>query len=436
MNQPKHLLRYRRAKIRFISRLLDHYVHQVQRKHQPIIIAVTGTIGKTSAKVAIAQLLATRNSVYVECNNYNSDRMIRLNFFGLASPDRSRRLAHWVPILLEVRRRAKNFPYDIVVLEMAESRHASLKKFIAKLRPDIVVVTGVTPVHLAYFKTFDKVVNAVWSLASLCKTIIYNADFPELTTLPAADPECSYGLKNGATRAVNLRKGKEGKLCATVTNAGGKIEVQTQLIGTQSVYALAAAVAVAHKLGWKQSAIKSALAAITPVPGRLQALKGINDTLLLDDSFNASPVSMRAAIDTLATYKGTKIAVLGSMNELADDTQSAHEEVGRYVAGRADYLITIGSVAKKYLVPAALDAGMDKDKVASFNRANQAGALLRELAQPNTTFLFKGSQGAIYIEEAIKFVLEEMHDPQLELVRQDRAWKRRKKGHFAEEAMA
>jgi UDP-N-acetylmuramoyl-tripeptide--D-alanyl-D-alanine ligase len=435
MNQPKHLLRYRRAKIRFISRLLDHYVHQVQKKHQPVIIAVTGTIGKTSAKVAIAQLLATRNSVYVECNNYNSDRMIRLNFFGLASPDRSRRLTHWVPILLEVRRRAKNFPYDIVVLEMAESRHASLKKFIAKLRPDIAVVTGVTPVHLAYFKTLDKVVTAVWSLASLCKTVIYNADFSELSALSGADPKNSYGLKEGATRAVNMRKGEAGKLSVVVATSGKKIEAQTQLIGTQSVYALAAAVAVAHKLGWKQSAIKSALAAITPVPGRLQALKGIHDTLLLDDSFNASPVSMRAAVDTLATYSGKKIAVLGSMNELADDTQAAHEEIGRYVVGKVDYLITIGSIAKKHLASAALEAGMDEDRVISFNRANQAGAVLREFARPNATFLFKGSQGAIYIEEAIKFVLENPHDPQVELVRQDRAWKRRKKGYFAEEAM-
>lgn len=434
MNQPKYLLRYRRAKIQLIVRMLDYYVHQVRRTRKLTIIAVTGTIGKTSAKVAIAQLLSTRKSVYIKCNNYNSDRMIRLNFFGLESPDFSRRMLSWLPVLLKVRRLAKNFPYDAVVLEMAESRHVSLKHFIARLKPEIAVVTGITPVHLTYFKTFDRVVDAVWGLASLCETIIYNADFTELAALPNADVAKSYGLRHGAVRCQNVRKDKGAGLSVTVSYGNKRATVETQLIGPQSVYALAAAVAVAHELGWTQKQIFEAIPLVTPVPGRLRPLKGINDTLLLDDSFNASPVSMQSALDTLASYKGYRVAVLGSMNELADEAVGAHEEIGVYTAVKADYLITIGHLAKQHLARAAIVAGMDKVNVASFDRANQAGSLLQKLARLNTTFLFKGSQSEIYVEEAIKFLLPNLDASDAGLVRQDRAWKRRKKGYFAEEA--
>lgn len=428
----KLLLKYRRAKIRLICKKLDYYIQKIVRNQDIKVVTVTGTIGKTSAKVAITQLLSNKYDTFIEVENSNSDRTIRLNFFGLQSPDHSRRLIMWLPLLRQAKHLAKNFPYKVVVLEMAESRQKSLESFIASIKPDIAVVTGVSPVHMRYFKTIDKVVEATWSLAKLADHIIYNADFAELTKLASSQINTEgYGLKKGDISIENITRNKKGTLDVNLMIRQKSIRVHTNLIASQSLYALLAATAVAHQLGWTVEQISHFLNTIQPIQGRTNPLDAINDSLIIDDSFNASPITMFASLQTLSEIPGYKIAVLGSMNELGSISRSEHHKVGKRVAEVADILITVGIEAQRYLAPAAIQAGMPVTSVFSFDKSNQTGDCLRSVIKKQSVILFKGSQGGIYIEEAIKFVLQ---DPQLTselLVRQKGEWQRRKKDYFS-----
>lgn len=425
------VFKYRRAKIDLIGKVLDHYVQKAISNHDIKIVTVTGTIGKTSAKVAISQLLATKYTTFIEDKNHNSDRAIRLNFFGIDFPDHSRRMIVWMRVLHKVRKVAKNFPYEVVVLELAESRHSSLKKFVTSITPDIGVVTAVSPVHMSYFKTFEKVVTGTWSLVEPSKSIVYNADFAELAELASSQKNSyGYGLKIGDLRASNIHRDKSNRLGCNLIVGKENIAIKTNLVASQALYSMLAAVSVAKKFGWSTEEIIEGVSKITPVAGRMNIIAGIKDSVLIDDGFNASPISVIAALKTLSEMSGYKIAVLGSMNELGTSSVAQHEKVGQMAAQTADVLITVGLVAKQYLAPAALKNGMKPENIFSFDKSNQTGACLRKVIKSHSTILFKGSQGDIFIEEAIKFVMLEPETAKDQLVRQKEEWLRRKKGFF------
>lgn len=425
------LFKYRRLKIKFIAIFLDHYVRLATRKHDIKIVAVTGTIGKTSAKVAISQLLASKHRVHIEDQNHNSDRAIRLNFFGVEFPHKSRQMIRWVPVILEVRRLAKNFPFDVVVIEMAESRHASLKKFIAQLQPDIGVITAVSPVHMRYFKSLDRVVKATWDLVNLSKKVVYNIDFKELENLATnTNNSISYGIDNGKVRFTEIKRDKNNYLNGHITIGKQSLQVKTNFIAEQSIYSLLAATTTAIELGWDLEDVVKNIKNIKSVSGRMNVIPGIKDSIIIDDSFNASPIAVKAALKTLSELDGYKIVVLGSMNELGEESAKEHAQIGIMASKIADIIITVGSESKKYLAPAAAKAGFDKDNIYSFNKSNQAGECLNKVLKPKSTILFKGSQGGIYIEEAIKFIMKDPKSAQDILVRQKKEWLRRKKGYF------
>jgi UDP-N-acetylmuramoyl-tripeptide--D-alanyl-D-alanine ligase len=426
------LFKYRRLKIKFIAIFLDHYVRLATKKHDIKIVAVTGTIGKTSAKVAISQLLSSKHRVHIEDQNHNSDRAIRLNFFGVEFPHNSRQMIRWIPVILEVRKLAKNFPFDVVVIEMAESRHASLKKFISEIQPDIGVITAVSPVHMRYFKSLSRVVEATWGLVNLSKKVIYNSDFRELKNLAKViDNNIGYGIDDGKVKFTNIKRDNNNKLTGQLSIGQQHVEIHTNFIAEQSLYSLLAAATTAIELGWDLEDVAKNAKYIKPVNGRMNTLIGKNNSVIIDDSFNASPIAVKAALKTLSEFDGYKIAVLGSMNELGDDSAKEHAQIGALTAKIADIIITVGSESKKYLVPAAVKAGFDKRNIYSFNKSNQVGDCLNQVLRPKSTILFKGSQGGIYIEEAIKFVMKDPSSASETLVRQKKEWLRRKKNYFS-----
>lgn len=432
MKKRSTLFKYRRLKIKFVALALDHYVRKVRKNTNTKVIAVTGTIGKTSAKVAISQLLKDKYTLHIEEQNHNSDRGIRINFFGLDFPDKSRQLVRWVPVILKIRKLSKNFPFDVVVIEMAESRHKSLQSFIAEIKPDIGVITSVSPAHMSYFKTLDNVVKATWGLVSLCKVVIYNSDFAKLKEL-AKDQKntIGYSLTNADISLSNIIRSKDYYYQATLKIGSSKKTVKTNFIAKQSLYSMLAAAATASQLGWSIDEIVKSTTNIRPVPGRMRLLKGKQNSTIIDDCFNASPIAMKAAIDAFKDFKGYKIAVIGSMNELGSESQKAHEEIGKQVASVADVLITVGSEAKRYIATSAIKNGMNKNSVYSFAKSKQLNKVLNKVIKPNSILLFKGSQGGIYLEEAIKFVLAEDMNADKLLIRQKNEWLRRKNGYFA-----
>jgi UDP-N-acetylmuramoyl-tripeptide--D-alanyl-D-alanine ligase len=200
------------------------------------------------------------------------------------------------------------------------------------------------------------------------------------------------------------------------------------MIAEHSLDALSAGAIIANKLGISIDEINSAISEITNPAGRMNTLMGKQDSLIIDDSYNASPEATIAALDALYEVHGTKkIAILGNMNELGDYSQEAHELVGSYCdPKKLDLVITIGPDANKFLAEAAQERGC---KVVTANSPVEAGEIVLKNLVTNSVVLVKGSQNKVYAEEAIKTLLANPEDS-YKLVRQSEAWLNIKRNQF------
>ena len=177
------------------------------------------------------------------------------------------------------------------------------------------------------------------------------------------------------------------------------------------------------------AAIVRGVEMIRPVSGRMNILKGANGSTIIDDTYNSSPAAARMAIQTLVNLPAPQhIAILGSMNELGASSQYEHEQIGRMCTPELlDWVVTIGDEAAKYLAPVAQANGCT---VKSFPDALSAGAYIHQYVEPGAVILAKGSEGGIFVEEAIKVILHSIND-NAKLVRQTPAWLEAKSQFFA-----
>ena len=167
---------------------------------------------------------------------------------------------------------------------------------------------------------------------------------------------------------------------------------------------------------------------IKAVPGRMNVLKGIDNTIVIDDSYNSSPLAASSALQVLyAQQAPQRIAILGSMNELGETSEEEHRKLGALCdPALLSYVITIGDDAEKFLAPAARARGCS---VKSFKSAIDAGGFARSITEEGAAILVKGSEGGIYAEEAVKILCLMSEDD--ELVRQSASWMERKNAFFS-----
>jgi UDP-N-acetylmuramoyl-tripeptide--D-alanyl-D-alanine ligase len=202
--------------------------------------------------------------------------------------------------------------------------------------------------------------------------------------------------------------------------------VELHALGTPHVTSALAAAAVGIALGMTPSDIAKGLSEYRPQPGRLNVIAGIKHSIILDDSYNASPDSMRQALELFSRFPAAyKIAVLGTMRELGSLEQEAHEEIGKMVALIApDYLVTVA--AGGYIIAdSAKAAGMPEERVLSFDSAHDAKKTVQNLLKPESLVLVKGSQNTVFLERVIKEIMAEPMRAAELLCRQDEAWNKR-----------
>jgi len=399
--------------------------------HDITIVAVTGSIGKTSTKHAIGQVLGATRKVRYSQDSYNTDIGIPLSLFGLKVPAKLWNVGSWKKIFSAIDTEIANYGYDTVVLEMADDELTMMRKVLQIIHPDISVITAVAPVHMLALKDMKTVVHNNWQIAASAKTIVYNADNQALRKKAFKTGTVGFGMSYGTVRFGKISRSKSGYLKAEIHVGKYKKVVQTHMLGRQNLYSLLAAATVAHELDIPFSAICFELTQVKSVAGRMNLLEGINTTRIIDDSYNASPDAVVAALDTLAEFKGRKIAVLGSMNELGAEAITEHQKVGAYAAKVVDMLVTVGKQADEYLAPAATHAGLKPEQVKVFHTPYEAGHYLKNILQKGDTVLIKGSQDGVYTEEVARIILSDKLDSNEQLVRQSAVWKRRKKKSFA-----
>ena len=402
---------------RLVRPILELQVRRLIARHHLKVVAVAGSIGKTTTKTAIATILSQKYRVLVHSGNYNDTVSIPLAAFGLDMPGSIVNPIAWLWRLIKMERMIwSEFPYEILVLELGTDHPGEMSHFMSYLTPDFGVVTAIAPEHMEFFKTIEAVAEEEFTVAKGSKQAILNDTFDRLHPL-----------------AKTLKVEPIWYSAKTIAPIDKKHFNDTgwPLLTVDTVnQALGAAVVVAEALKLNAAQIAEGIKSFKGVPGRMQHLEGLDHSTIIDDTYNSSPDAAIAALNFLQnqTSPNTKIAIMGSMNELGDDSARYHEEVGRAAAG-VDWLVTIGPMANKHLGPAAVAAGLDPTRFKPADSPFAAGEFVKLLLDDETSVLAKGSQNGVFAEEAVKMLLANPADAS-KLVRQSPSWLAKKRTQF------
>lgn len=419
----------------YVRRKLEGYVKRYFKKHPQVkLVAVAGSVGKTSTKRAIATLLSQRYRVAMHEGNHNTDISIPLAVMGVEYPANIRSIGAWLSVFRAMRQRIKEpTGVDVIVAELGTDHPGEIAHFGTYLKPDIGVITGITEEHMEAFQTLDAVASEEMGVANFSKLAVINRDdidskYAELLTNPNID---TYGTTGAAEyrfeiKDFTLEKGYVGEVITS--EYAESIATTIKVVGEHSLRPPMGAVAVAIKLGLGPREIAAGLKQIRAVPGRMQLLRGIEDALIIDDTYNSSPLSASLALKTLYSIQAPqRIAILGSMNELGALSADEHKKLGALCdPSLLAWVVTVGEEAEKHLAPAAKAKGCP---VRSFKTAIEAGTFVHQVMEPKAAILAKGSQGGIYLEEAVKILAMLTEDDKL--VRQSPAWLKIKEEFFS-----
>lgn len=413
------------------------------RKYKPRIIAVTGSVGKTSTKDAIFQVFSSRGFVRKSEKSFNSDIGVPLTILGVSNAWNNP--VAWIKNIVEgffLVVFPRRYP-EWLVLEVGADRPGDIKRIAEWLKPDIVVVTrfAPVPVHVEFFGTAEAVIREKSELVRALKedgALILSADDDDvmgLKDLARKVKITTFGLSRAAdVSASKIKITYEGRLLSrhpsgtafSLNKEKQNVEIALKgSVGRQIIYASLAASAVGLTVGLKISDVAADLNKHEGPPGRMRLIEGIKHTTIIDDSYNSSPVAAREALDALnsLTLKGRKVAVLGDMLELGRFSVQEHKAIGAYAAVRADKLITVG-VRSRDTADGALDVGFSEENIMQFDDARTAGKVLEGFIAPGDVILIKGSQG-IRMERAVEEIMAHPEDKEELLVRQDREWQSR-----------
>ncbi|MBU2219601.1 UDP-N-acetylmuramoyl-tripeptide--D-alanyl-D-alanine ligase [Patescibacteria group bacterium] len=413
-------------------------------RYKPVVIGITGSVGKTSAKEAIWAVLKEKFTVRRNIKNYNNEIGVPLTILGQESGNKS--LWRWWQIFLvsffEIFY-TKNYP-KILVLEMGADKIgdiAYLTDFV-KCDAGVVMAVGEIPVHVEFFQSADQVAreksNLVRSLDEKGWAVL-NYDDQRVRAMARKTPAqiFTYGFSEQADlRASNfeqhLENLSEAGLSLKVDYQGSNVPLRLRYVYAQhQVYSILAGVAVGLIFKMNLVEIAQALKDYRPPAGRLQLISGIKNTWLIDDTYNSSPSSSLGALELLEKISNLnkngepvrKIAALGDMLELGSFTEEAHRKIGARAAQVADILLAVGTKSI-FMAEEAKKNGMAKENVWYFASSEEAGRELQDLLREDDVILVKGSQG-IRMEKIVKELMAEPQRAKELLVRQEEGWENR-----------
>lgn len=408
--------------------VLEGQVKRLRANNSFMVVAVGGSVGKTSTKLAIAKTLSASKKVIYQDGNYNDRLTVPLVLFGETEPGIFN-IPAWIALLRRTAKASKRaFPYDAAVLELGTDAPGQMEQF-AYLKPDLYVLSSIAPEHMEYFVTLDAVAKEELQPLKFSVHSLINTDDSAAEYL-ADKAFASYGFSEDADYRVVDAQQRDflGQRLTIQFASGEKIEAEVSALGKQGAKLVLAAAAATRQIGVVPKDIVKGLQLITPVAGRMQILSGIKNSVLIDDTYNASPLAVKAALDVLyASDARQKIAILGTMNEMGEGSAHMHEEIGEYCdPTKLDVVVTIGNQAALYTAHAAIQKGC---KVVSFLNPYEAGDWVKDNIKEKAVVLAKGSQNGVFAEEALKTLLARSADEK-KLVRQSDYWMNVKRQQF------
>jgi UDP-N-acetylmuramoyl-tripeptide--D-alanyl-D-alanine ligase len=407
--------------IDFLRRILRNLARLTIWRYRPGIIGVTGTVGKTSTKLAIKTVLSKGRRVRASTGNLNNDLGMPLTILGewsssdlklvsRAQPPgtaRTQKFFFWLKVILvslwRVAIKDSHYP-EILVLEYGADRPGDIKYLLKIARPNVSVITaiGEIPVHVEFYSGPDDVAREKGRLIEYLPAAgaaVLNYDDESVMNLEGRTRArvVTYGFEKGAEIKISrfenrIENDRPVGISFKLEYKGSFVPVRLKnAFGRANAYAAAAAASVGIVFGMNLAAISDALADYAPADSRMQLMPGIKNTFIIDDSYNASPLSMHAALDTLRELPAKRrVAVLGDMLEIGKYTIEAHEAIGKLAAESADLLITVGPRAK-FIADAARAAGFKKNMAFSFDTADEARKPVQDLMKQGDLVLVKGS---------------------------------------------
>ena len=335
------------------------------------VAAITGSSGKTTVKEMLASILRTRGSVLATRGNLNNDLGVPLTLLELA-PE-----------------------HTAAVIELGASRLGEIAYTVAMTKPHVAVLNNAGTAHVGEFGGPEKIVEAKGEIIEGLEAdgiAVLNLDdkaFAIWKARAAGRQVLTFALSNVSADfyASDLDRDARGCPAFILHSPEGEERVQLNLLGTHNVANALASAAAAHALGVSLSGIVAGLGAVQPVKGRTVAQLASNGMRVIDDTYNANPTSMCAAVDILAGFSGRTVLVLGDIGELGEWAEQGHRDVGEYARGKVCALYAVGP-----LMAHAVNAFGEQ----AWHFSTQA-ELIRALEaeqDTNTTILIKGSRSA------------------------------------------
>lgn len=305
--------------------LAEHYRKSLGIK----VVGITGSVGKTSTKEMIASVLEQKYCVLKTQGNFNNEIGVPLTIFNIREE------------------------HEIAVLEMGINHFGEMTRLAKMARPDICVITNIGVAHMELLGSRDGILKAKTEMFQYMNpegTIIFNGDDDKLITYhPENKVEPIYfGLgDNSSFRAEHIEnKGLRGT-DATFITPHSSFSAHISIPGEHMVHNALAGIAVGYALGMTDQEIKAGIEALKPLAGRNHLIETETYTII-DDCYNANPVSMKASIDVLAKADTRTVAILGDMGELGATEKEMHYEVGKHVAEKQiQVLICIGTLSEE-----------------------------------------------------------------------------------------
>ncbi len=414
-------------------------------RYEPVVVAVAGSVGKTSTRRAVAAVLGRSFRLRESPKNFNNEIGVPLTILGIGRAGGRSPFA-WAAILwhglwLAFGPKAE-YP-NVLVLEMATDHPGDMANLAALAPPDVAVMTAVAEEHTEFLGDLEGVAaeeGAIVAALGPEGRAVLNADDPRVLAMRTRTKAriITYGMRADLS-AEALAKADVGAGAIVTEQAMGTFFTRFDLlvrgkmypvnlsnaIGRGNVYAAMAAAAAALAMGLAPDLIPYGLAEYQPPPGRLRAVPGIKGALLIDDTYNSSPSAAELALRTFSDLPlepgGRRIAALGDMLELGALTEESHRRVGRLAAEiGVDALIGVGPRSQA-LCEEAVANGLSEDRVFHLHTAEEAGHFLQERVRAGDLILIKGSQG-MRMEKAVKDLMAEPERAGELLVRQGKEW--------------
>lgn len=423
---------------RVVVSILTYEAKLLLQRTKPRIIAITGSVGKTSIKDVIYEVFKSRMHVRKSEKSFNSELGVPLSVLGL--PNGWNNPISWIKNIIDgalLVFHPGTYP-ELLVLEMGVDHPGDMERLTAWIKPDVVVLTRLpdVPVHVEFFSSPEAVIAEKQKLVHALKpegVLVFNQDDTRAAQIAGEILQQSIGYSRYSlspfTASADRIVYEDGRAVGfefMITHIDKAVLFRVNgTLGVQYAYNYAAAAAVASVFQIPLDEVMTTLRDFVPPPGRMRLIPGIKDTLIIDDTYNSSPAASEQSLKTLGEMKGVKrrIAVLGDMMELGQFSTKEHERIGTLVSRYADKLVTIGVRARGFSA-GARSAGMDEKHIREFSDVLEAGRELQTLIKPGDVLLVKGSQ-SIRGERFVEEIMAEPERAEGLLVRQDPMWKQK-----------